>query len=183
MKNFIFNQFGAPGRCPAHNRPWTTDEQNQLITLYPTTTCEELASLLNRGIPAIRFRIHKLRESGLLPTVKKKAFSQVEDDFIRRNASTMTAKEIATHLPGRSAQNVYRRAFLLGVSLAKCGNAHWSTTCPDEDAALIRALRDDGMRPSVIAEKFEVSRQMISWVYHRRLAAEDAVHIGRSNER
>ena len=180
MKNFTFNQFGAPGRCPAHNRPWTTDEQNQLITLYPTTTCEELSSLLNRGIPAIRFRIHKLRESGLLPTVKKRAFSQVEDDFIRRNASTMTAKEIATQLPGRSAQNIYRRSQLLGVSLAKCGDAHWSTTCADEDVALICALRDDGMRPSLIAEKFEVSRQMVSWVYHRRLTASDAMNSGKT---
>jgi site-specific recombinase XerC len=110
--------------------------------------------------------------------VKKRAFTQQEDAFIRHNCRTMTAKMIASHLPGRSAQNIYRRAQLLGVSLAKCGNAHWSTTCTDEDVALICALRDDGMRPSVIAEKFEVSRQMISWVYHRRLTAADAAQIG-----
>lgn len=179
MKNFTFNQFGAPGRCPAHNRPWTTDEQNQLIALYPTTTYEEIARQLKRGVAAIRFRAGQLREMGILP-VKKKAFSQEEDALIRRNASTMTAKQMAAHLPGRSAQNIYRRAQLLGVSLAKSGNAHWSTTCPDEDVALICALRDDGMRPSVIAEKFEVSRQMVSWVYHRRLTATDAMNSEKS---
>ncbi|BBE76226.1 helix-turn-helix domain-containing protein [Phytobacter sp. MRY16-398] len=178
MKNFTLNQFGTPGKCPAHNRPWTDDEQNQLIDLYPTTTCEEISRLLNRGIPAIRFRISQLREAGILPVVKKRAFTQQEDAFIRHNCRTMTAKTIASHLPGRSAQNIYRRAQLLGISLAKCGNAHWSTTCTDEDVALICALRDDGMRPSVIAEKFEVSRQMISWVYHRRLTAADAAQIG-----
>ena len=74
MKNFTLNQFGTPGKCPAHNRPWTDDEQNQLIDLYPTTTCEEISRLLNRGIPAIRFRISQLREAGILPVVKKESF-------------------------------------------------------------------------------------------------------------
>lgn len=180
MKNFTLNKFGVPGKCPAHNRPWTTDEQNQLITLYPTTTCQEIARVLQRGIPATRYRIHQLRKSGLLPTVKSNAFSQVEDVFIRRNSRTLTANEMSARLPGRSANNIYRRALLLGVSLAKCGDNHWSTTCSDEDVELICALRDDGMSVSEIASKFEISRQMVCWVYYRRLTAADAVRIGRA---
>lgn len=42
-----------------------------------------------------------------------------------------------------------------------CGESHFKATLSDHDCELIRALRDDGMAWSLIAEKFEVPKRTV----------------------
>lgn len=177
MSFFSMKKMGVPGKCPAHMRAWTVAEDETLIAMYPTATFREIGLRLNRSEAATRYHARQLRHAGLLQP-KHIAFTMDDDRFIRRNRHSLTAKEIALLL-GRSTENIYRRAKLLGVSLAKCGDSHWSTKYPDEDVELICALRDDGMRLRDIAEKFETSPQMVSWLCNKRLMAVDAMTVDR----
>lgn len=58
----------------------------------------------------------------------------------------------------------------LSSSGRRVGQDHPNAKLSDHDVALMRALHEDGMSPSMIAEKFECSRQTVHAIvtYARR---------------
>ncbi|HFD1045422.1 TPA: AsnC family protein [Salmonella enterica subsp. enterica serovar Kentucky] len=164
---------GRPGKCPAHCRPWTQDEEKQLIALYPSMTYAEIATRLNRGAPAVGCRARMLRLAGRLP-YKRRPFTPEDDAFIRDNRHAMTADEIAVHLD-RARAVINLRASMIGVSLFKCGDLNPHTKHTDEDVMFIRELRDEGLSFKEIGRKFEISSHVARSLYHNRLTAADAI--------
>lgn len=175
----ILQPMGVPGKCPAHVRAWTPDEDELLMSLYATTTPEEIAVRVNRTRHAVYARASLLRQH--YPerlAYKATPFSPQEDAFIRKCARTMTALQMGLHL-GRHRDSIRYRARVLGADLTKCGDLLSCTKVPDDDVRLIRALRDDPHPRRLtfreIGEKFGISGAMARNVYVFRRTAEDAV--------
>lgn len=76
-----------------------------------------------------------------------------EVKFLRDNALLMTAAQIGEHL-NREEYAVYRKAGALGISLGKPGV---TAKISDEDRYLCLALRQEGLKYPVIAEKMELA--------------------------
>lgn len=165
---------GIPGKCPAHLRAWTPEEDAVLIELYPSMRSIDIAVRVNRGVRSTQQRIFCLQQAGLMPR-KNHPFTPEQDAFIRRNRHTLSALQIATHL-GKNPHNIVIRARYLGVSLCKYGDFYHRTKYPDEDVSLIRQLRDEyGMTFREIGKKFEISPHVIRDIYHKRQTACDAI--------
>ncbi|EFE2747777.1 AsnC family protein, partial [Escherichia coli] len=109
---------------------------------------------------------------------KRPRFKHDEDKFIRKNARTMTGKQIGEYL-GRDRDSVHNRARYIGVSMKKYGELLPFTRIPDDDVHLIRELRDAESPRRLtfreIGEKFELSESTVNFIYHHRRTAEDAV--------
>ncbi|HIF3098364.1 TPA: AsnC family protein [Salmonella enterica] len=177
----ILPPMGTLGKCPAHLRPWTAEEDELLINLYGKKTVAEIAACLpapGRSFYAVKFRIRELRQRfperfGYI----NHPWTPEHDRFLRRNRYTMTAKEIGNRLtPRRTEKSVTRRAKRLGISLYKCGDNLPQTRYKDEDVKLLRALRDESsLTFDEIGEKFGVSESTAAWLYHHRHTAIDAI--------
>ncbi|HGB5892424.1 TPA: AsnC family protein [Salmonella enterica subsp. enterica serovar Kottbus] len=177
----ILKPMGTPGKCPAHHRPWTPEEDELLINLYGKKTMAAMVKLLpapGRSFYAARKRLSKLRECfperiGRI----KHPWTPKDDSFLRKNRYTMTAKEIGNRLtPRRTEDAVTGRAAYLGVSLYKCGDNLSYTRYKDEDVKLLRELRDQySLTFSEIGRKFGTSKELTRWLYHHRLTAADAI--------
>ncbi|EHL5405193.1 AsnC family protein [Salmonella enterica] len=172
---------GTPGKCPAHLRPWTAAEDELLISMYGKKTIAEMVKLLpapGRSFYAVQIRIRDLRERfpDLIGYINP-TWTQEHDNFLRKNCHTMTAEEIGNRLtPRRTKASVTLRAFRLGISLYKCGDALPITRHKDEDVKLIRELRDRfNLTFCEIGEKFGICESMTSWLYHHRHTAIDAI--------
>lgn len=177
----ILPLMGRPGKCPAHVRPWTPEEDELLIKLHGKKTAVEIAARLpapGRTIYAVRRRTDILRK--LFPDRFDyicHPWTPEDDRFLRRNCHTMTAKEIGNRLtPRRTEDAVTGRAAYLGVSLYKCGDNLSYTRHKDEDVKLLRELRDQySLTFSEIGRKFGISKELTRWLYHHRLTAADAI--------
>ncbi|EAW2469899.1 AsnC family protein [Salmonella enterica] len=177
----ILPPMGAPGKCPAHRRPWTAEEDELLISLHGKKTIAEMVKLLpapGRSFYAVQIRIRGLRERfpELIDYVSL-PWTQEHDNFLRKNRHTMTAKEIGNRLtPRRTEASVTLRAFRLGISLYKCGDNLPITRHKDEDVILIRELYDSSdLSFKKIGRKFDISESMTAWLYHHRHTAIDAI--------
>ncbi|HAT1683823.1 TPA: AsnC family protein [Klebsiella oxytoca] len=169
----LMKPMGTPGKCPAHCRPWTQDEEEQLIALYPLMNFAEIATRLNRGEPATRYKARSLQQAGRLP-FKHHYFTPEQDKFIRDNRHTLSIRKVATIL-GKKAGAVAFRIKKMGISYFKCGDLHSRTKYPDSDVALICALRDGDMAFPKIAEKFDIPESTVKSIYYRRLTAADTI--------
>ncbi|ELI2977517.1 AsnC family protein [Salmonella enterica] len=165
---------GTPGKCPAHCRAWTPEEDELLINLYPHMTSAQIAALLGRTKSATQIRTTHLRREGRLGH-KHNQFTPEQDAFIRANRHSMTMAEVAAHLGRKSRHDIANRAKKLGVTYCKYGDLNPSTKYSDSDVGLIRALRDDGMTFSKIAEKFEMPESTAKSIYYRRFTADYAI--------
>ncbi|EFC4902825.1 AsnC family protein, partial [Escherichia coli] len=97
---------GRKGRAPAHVRAWTPEEDALLIALYPSTPVKDIAVRVKRSFWGVHHRIVLLR--GTYPELlkcKRPRFKHDEDKFIRKNARTMTGKQIGEYL-GRDRDSV-----------------------------------------------------------------------------
>ncbi|EBC1350147.1 AsnC family protein [Salmonella enterica] len=171
----------TPGKCPAHHRPWTAEEDELLINLHGKKTVAEMAKLLpapGRSVYAVKTRLRDLRERfpELIGYIRH-LWTQEQDNFLRKNRHTMTAKEIGNRLtPRRTGNAVMSRAIYLGISLYKCGDNLPQTRYKDEDINLIRELRDRySLTFKEIGGKFGLSKDITIWLYHHRLTAIDAI--------
>lgn len=174
---FILKPMGTPGVAPAHVRAWTQEEDEIIIRLAPTHSYRQISDLLPyRTYKAVRHRAALLIEQGKLEVRKCRRFNYREEQFIRRNARTMTADQIAEEL-GRSRGAILNWAWWRGVSLQKYGDNHPLTKVCDADVNLIHALRDEGLTFREIAKKFELSRSTASSAYHQKKTADYAVVI------
>ncbi|EMF4471119.1 Myb-like DNA-binding domain-containing protein [Salmonella enterica] len=177
----ILPPMGIPGVCPAHRRPWTSEEDELLINLYGKKTVAEMVKLLpapGRSAYAVKTRLSDLRERfpELIGYIRH-SWTQEHDNFLRKNRHTMTAKEIGNRLtPRRTESAVMSRAIYLGISLYKCGDNLSHTRHKDEDVILIRKLYDSSnLSFKKVGEKFGLSKDMTVWLYHHRLTAADAI--------
>ncbi|ENY5857457.1 SANT/Myb-like DNA-binding domain-containing protein [Salmonella enterica subsp. enterica serovar Bareilly] len=177
----LLKPMGTPGKCPAHERAWTPEEEELVISLYGKKSLTEIAALLpepGRSADAVAHKLQFLRER--LPDqigYMRPRYTQEQDNFIRKNCHTMTAEEIGNQLtPRRTKDSVMHRARRLGISLYKCGDNSPHTKYEDEDVELIRGLRDGSdLTFKEIGGKFDLSKNMTAWLYHHRLTAADAI--------
>ncbi|EIO3283155.1 TPA: Myb-like DNA-binding domain-containing protein [Salmonella enterica subsp. enterica serovar Muenchen] len=177
----ILPPMGTPGKCPAHIRPWTPEEDELLVNLHGKKTTAEIAARLptpGRTISAIKTRMTILRKRfpGRLGHACH-LWTPKDDHFLRRNRHTMTAKEIGNRLtPRRTESAVMTRAIRLGISLYKCGDNWPYTRFKDEDVKLLRELRDQyGLTFKEIGEKFYISKDIAGWLYRHRHTADEAI--------
>lgn len=165
---------GTPGKCPAHVRPWTAEQEELLISLYPSMTYDQIASALNRSVAAIRLRASLLHKRGRL-AYKEPRITPEQLRFIRDNRHTMTIEGVAAVL-GISPRTVNSKIKDMGISYYKCGDRHPLTKYPDSDVDLIRQLRDEyNLTFREIGEKFDMPTKSCQSIYKIRLTAADAI--------
>lgn len=61
---YALKPMGIPGKAPAHVKAWTQQEDDLLITLYPTHTSQEIGAQINRTAASVRNRISALHKQG-----------------------------------------------------------------------------------------------------------------------
>ncbi|EDX0905002.1 AsnC family protein [Salmonella enterica subsp. enterica] len=165
---------GTPGKCPAHLRAWTPEEDELLVNLYPHMTSAQIATMQDRSIKAVECRIRVLQDMGRL-TRKKVKLTSEQRSFIRANNFKMTAREVADAL-GIPVNTVWKEIRRQNISYRKYGDFHHSTKHPDSDIELIRQLRDEyNLTFREIGEKFDISADHCQHIYHRRHTAIDAI--------
>ncbi|EBR2769271.1 hypothetical protein B5V48_26445 [Salmonella enterica] len=165
---------GTPGKCPAHITPWTTEQDELLINLYPSVTCHQIAHLLGRSINAVKSRVSLLRDMGQL-TYKRPQLTPEQLRFIRSQHHKATIPEVAAIL-GVTPSTVWRRNKKQNISYRKCGDLHPLTKHTDSDVELIRQLRDNyNLTFREIGEKFNISRDTCRYLYRYRQTAADAI--------
>lgn len=177
----ILKPMGTPGKCPAHERAWTPEEEELVISLYGKKSLTEIAALLpepGRSADAVSHKLQFLRER--FPDqigYMRPRYTQEQDNFIRKNCHTMTAEEIGNQLtPRRTRDSVMHRAKRLGISLYKCGDNLPQTRYKDEDVELIRELRDrSDLTFKEIGGKFAINKDTTRWLYNHRLTTIDAI--------
>ncbi|EBV5086636.1 AsnC family protein [Salmonella enterica subsp. enterica serovar Minnesota] len=169
----ILKPMGTPGKCPAHNRTWTQEDDELLTAMHSSMTYEEMARQLGRSTSATRHRAMRLRMAGKLP-YKHHYFTPEQDKFIRDNHQTMTVRKMAEVL-SKHPYTVMKRARKMGITFAKFGDLHHKTKHPDSDVELIRELHDYGISFAEIARKFELYPGAVYYLYHYRLTAADAI--------
>lgn len=163
-----------PGKCPAHVRPWTAEDDELLINLYPSMTNAQTARVLDRSTGAIVMRVKLLHENGRL-AYKAPRITSRQRRFIRDNRHTMTIREVAAVL-GIAPNTVDKAIKDMGISYRKYGDMHPLVKYPDSDIDLIRQLRDEyNLTFREIGEKFDISTRSCQALYARRMTAADAI--------
>ncbi|OSK22858.1 putative copper P-type ATPase [Escherichia coli M056] len=170
---------GTPGKAPAHAKPWTQQEDELLISLYPDHTTRQMMEHLQRTLPAIKHRLALLRQRTMVG-IKKKPLSREALAILIRDRHIKTAQELADEV-GCSPHTVKHILNKRGYRLQKCGENHPSARYSDHLVELITELRDGhDMRFSAITKHINSTMQMhlnvdmVIHLYSRRTAA-DAV--------
>ncbi|EDS8439273.1 DUF4406 domain-containing protein [Salmonella enterica subsp. enterica serovar Hvittingfoss] len=170
----ILKPMGTPGKCPVCVRAWTPEEDELLVNLYPHMTSAQIATMQDRSIKAVEYRVRILRDMGRL-TRKRIKLTPGQCSFIRANRLKMTAGEVADVL-GIPINTVWREIRKQNISYRKYGDFHHSTKRPDSDVDLIRQLRDEyNLTFREIGEKFDISADYCQHIYYRRHTAIDAI--------
>ncbi|EDU0140372.1 AsnC family protein [Salmonella enterica] len=170
----ILKPMGTPGKCPAHVRPWTQDDDELLINLYPSMKKAQVAIMLGRTASAVAHRVSILQDAGRLP-YKKPRLTPEQSRFIRDNRHSMTIKAIAAYL-GVGTATIKYIARAMGVSYRKYGDMCSITKYPDSDVELIRQLRDEyNLTFSEISKKFDMHPAVCWKIYTYRQTASDAI--------
>ncbi|EBV4819678.1 AsnC family protein [Salmonella enterica subsp. enterica serovar Newport] len=170
----LLKPLGTPGKCPVCVRAWTPEEDELLVNLYPHMTSAQIATMQDRSIKAVEYRVRILRDMGRL-TRKRIKLTPGQCSFIRANRLKMTAGEVADVL-GIPINTVWREIRKQNISYRKYGDFHHSTKRPDSDVELIRQLRDEyNLTFREIGEKFDISADYCQHIYYRRHTAIDAI--------
>ncbi|EDA0232251.1 AsnC family protein [Salmonella enterica] len=170
----LLKPMGTPGKCPAHCRAWTPEEDELLVNLYPSMTHNQIAITMGRSVSSVSHRVTLLREQGRIP-YKHHPLTPAQRRFIRDNRHTMTIKAVATTL-GVCVSTVKYAARTMGISYHKYGDIHPRTKHPDSDIELIRQLRDEhNLTFREIGEKFDIHPRTCWKLYTSRLTAADAI--------
>lgn len=94
-------------------------------------------------------------------------FTRSEITLLRNLARSHTAQQIAD-MTGRSRRSIANKAFELGISMKKNGDAHYNVKHSDHDIELCRALYDEGLPIREISEKMEIPANYLSNILHFR---------------
>ncbi|EAA6550526.1 AsnC family protein [Salmonella enterica subsp. diarizonae] len=176
----ILKPMGIPGICPKHERAWTPEEDELLISLYGKKTMAEIVPLLpapGRTLYAIAKRLEVLR--CLYPdrvSCLLRRYTREEDDFILKNCHTMTIAEVASHLVDRNPRSVQARASVIGAKFYKCGERRHNARYTDDFVIRVQGWRDDlSLTFGEIDRRLGLPR-MTAWrLYHERLTADYAI--------
>lgn len=179
MHNFKLKPTGMHGEAPKNTGPWTQQEENLLIALYPAHTSKEIAAKINRTVSSVENHIFKLRKARKVH-LKHARPGRAQIDLIIKYRHTKTTQEVAHEL-GLSINSVKTVTFNQGVSFLKCGETHHKAKYPDTLADQVRELRDKhGWTWKRIASHINQHNQLTlsvsttATLYRRRTAA-DAV--------
>ncbi len=178
MRNF--KPMGTPGIAPAQKKPWTQQEDELLISLYPDHSTWQMAERIQRTRSAVAYRILFLRDRGLIARKRKAPLSTEAIAFLIKNRHGKTAQKLALEA-GCSECTVRDTLHKRGYSLKKCGESHHVARYSDHLCELVTELRDrHNMTFSAIAKHINSTMQMhinddtAFHLYNRRTAA-DAV--------
>lgn len=177
MHNLKLKSMGTPGVAPAHVKPWTQQEDEKLISLYPECNTHQIAERIQRTRSAVMYRLGFLRDRGLIGR-KRKALSTKDIAFIIENRHTRTAQELADEI-GCTRRTVQAHLNKRGYSLQKCGERHHLTRYSDRLVELVTELRDEQhMTFAMIAEhinhtlQIKIAAHTAHSLYGRRTAAD-----------
>ena len=136
--------------------PYSENEKQIILNNWGSLSAIELATMTGRSIYSVR---QKARSLGI---AKFRHYTPAQTEFIRVNASTLSAEEIGLFI-GRSKQAIIHTAKHINVSLKKSGENNHSAKLTDQDIDYIRELREQhGLTLKAIADKFEVHEGTIS---------------------
>lgn len=176
----LLKSMGTPGVAPAHVKPWTQQEDEMLISLYPECNTWQMAERVQRTRSAVMHRILFLRNRGLIGRKKKAPLSTEAIAFLITNRHVTTTQKLALEV-GCSECTVRYALHKRGYSLQKCGENHPSARYSDHLVELVTELRDrHNMTFRMIAKHINSTMQMhinnvtAFRLYNRRTAA-DAV--------
>ncbi|EEW5971417.1 DNA-binding protein [Escherichia coli] len=172
---------GTPGVAPAHVKPWTQQEDEMLISLYPECNTRQITEQIQRTHDAVMHRLSFLRDRGLIGR-KKKTLSAKEIAFLIENRRTRTARELAAEV-GCTIRTVQVHLKKRGYSLRKCGGLHHLTRYSDHLVELVTELHDEQhMTFAMIAKhinhtlQIKVTTRTARFLYGRRTAADAALY-------
>ena len=97
-------------------------------------------------------------------------WTEKEDAIIRELAGVVSAREIASQLPGRSTQSVGRRIRALGLDGRLYGQAHHNAKIDNLQRSMIITLKEAGFTATEIKKAFglTITRSTINDIGHRR---------------
>lgn len=78
-----------------------------------------------------------------------------EEQVLRSNDGKLNAQQIGEQL-GRSRASVFRRAYVLGISLRKTGDKHWRSKLTELQVQMISCLKDEGYTGEQIRLAFKL---------------------------
>ncbi len=147
------------------NRGEQRDRRVQELSRYAgRITAAEIARIMKCSERAVKCLAQR---NSISLAVKVKRWDSVDESFVRKNATTMSLNEIASHL-GRTVDSVKAFAQAKNISLMKRGENHWAAKVSDEDVELCRRLHEDGMPVKLIARKMEMQWSHVrNIIYYR----------------
>ncbi|EHG4041341.1 hypothetical protein J4198_005175 [Salmonella enterica] len=114
-----------------------------------------------------------MKQDALL--IKNPSLHQNSAVLFEKNRHNMTHSEVAAVL-GVPVVTVKEKAWAMGVTYRKCGDAHYRTKYPDSDIELIRQLRDEyNLTFREIGEKFDIQARVCRYLYTYRQTVADAI--------
>ncbi|EKO3597256.1 TPA: hypothetical protein ACGVAU_004259 [Vibrio vulnificus] len=142
---------------------WTEEEKRTLEKSAGKMSADDIACLVGKTKKQVQAKAQRMGISLAFKYAKPKPWTVSDERFIQRNAGVISGVEIAKQL-GRKVEHVYRKAYLMGVSLHVLGENSHAAIYPDHEIELCRQLADEGLKAPTIAKKMEMSRSFVHQV-------------------
>ncbi|HGS4560878.1 TPA: hypothetical protein ACMDRZ_003003 [Vibrio cholerae] len=149
---------------------WTASEKALIVTHAGKMSADDIALLVGKTKKQVQAKAQSMGISLAFKNSKPKPWTLDDERYIKQNAGVISGVAMARHL-GRKVEHVYRKAYLMGVSLLVVGEKHHASIYPDQEIEWCRQLADDGMKAPSIARIMEMSRSFVHQVIkHERRA-------------
>lgn len=142
---------------------WSDEDKQSLKNNAGKMSADDIASLVNKTKRQVQAKAQKMGISLAFKNAKPKPWTLNDERFIKRNAGLISGVEIAKSL-GRKVEHVYRKAYLMELSLYVRGENSHAAIYPDHEIELCRQLADEGLKAPTIAKKMEMSRSFVHQV-------------------
>lgn len=149
---------------------WTEEKIDKLRRLAQHHHASEIARIMGKSRHAITSKA--LREGVTLKKAWRYNTRNKVEHTIRRHAGKLGALEIGEIL-GMSRGAVQAHASALRISLRRYGEKNHVAKVSNADVELCRALRDEGLTVSKIAEKMELSTSYVNHVVYYEFRLRD----------
>ncbi|EPF6559518.1 hypothetical protein KY218_000602 [Serratia marcescens] len=150
-----------PPRPSARVTWWTKERVAELRRLAPNHTITEMSLIMGASTTVIRSKAEY--EGILFKKVRHHTPKEQARSILRKYAGKLSAAEIG-ELFGLSTKTIYRLAQNTGISLQRYGDNHHSAKVSSNDVELCRALYEEGVPVTIIAEKMELPKRYVSQV-------------------
>lgn len=142
---------------------WSQEEKRTLERNAGRISAEDIANLVGKTKKQVQSKAQRMGISLAFKNAKPKPWTLSDERFIQRNAGVISGVEIAKQLD-RKVEHVYRKAYLMGVSLCVLGENSHAAIYPDHEIELCRQLAEEGLKAPTIAKKMEMSRSFVHQV-------------------